>query len=245
MRRRGGLAAVLAAVGLMSCAPAGGEEATSAVRELLAALDRGDGDAACERLSEAGVAELLLIAVEQRVETRGLRPERPGVCARVAARLGAGADLAALRRAPILRTLVEGDQATVQTAAGAYEAEEVAGRWTIARMAPVAQALRRGDLGASPVLLAIAQPRFTAPALGETLAHRTTEATIEVTGTIHPPQARLRAQPLQGATVEEAVAADGRLRVRLRLRPGPNDVLLHAAAPGREATTLGLRVVRE
>jgi hypothetical protein len=217
VRGRGGLTAVLAALGLMSCAPAAGEGAAGAVRELLAALDRGDGAAACERLSEAGVAELLLVAVEQRVETGGLRPERPGVCARVAERLASGADLAALRRAP----------------------------WTIARMAPVAQALRRGDPPASPVLLAVAQPRFTAPALGETLAHRTTEATIEVTGTIHPPQARLRAQPLQGATIEEAEAADGRLRVRLRLRPGPNDVLLHAAAPGREATTLGLRIVRE
>ncbi|HEV2774440.1 MAG TPA: hypothetical protein VGV90_02505 [Solirubrobacteraceae bacterium] len=53
----------IAGVSIGGCRDADSARAVDAVREFVSALERTDGVAACHRLSEAGVSELLLAAV--------------------------------------------------------------------------------------------------------------------------------------------------------------------------------------
>jgi hypothetical protein len=237
------LSALLAA----GCGETDGERAVRAVREFVGALERADGRPACERLAEAGVSELLLAALRTGIPASGL--ESPGAdrCAIVARRLAEGASgLAELRRSPVTRTLVEGDRATVETRTGAYELEEGRdGHWRVARFEPVVRVLTGGSASERPVGLAVVRPRLREPALGPALAGRTDEESIELTGTLEPEGARLGVEPSPGTRAARVDASDGRFRVRLRLRPGRNEVVLVARAPGRATNELAVRLTRE
>ena len=248
MGRRSGLVALaLAALLAGGCRESEGKRAVQAVRGFVGALERADGHAACERLAEAGVSELLLAALRTGVPASGLEAPRADRCAIVARRLvDDAAGLGELRRSPVTRTLLEGDRATVETRAGAYEVEEERdGRWRVARFEPVVRVLTSGWASERPVGLAVVRPRLREPALGPALAGRTDEASIEVSGTLEPDDARLGVTASPGTRLVRVEARDGRFRVKLELRRGRNDVLLIARAPGRAATELAVRLTRE
>ncbi len=145
----------------------------------------------------------------------------------------------------VTRVLLEGDRATVETRAGAYEVEERDGRWQVARLEPVVRVLAGGPADEHPVGMTVVRPRLAEPALGPALAGRTDKASIELTGTLEPEDARLEAEPSPGTRVRRVEARDGRFRVELDLRPGRNEVLLRARAPGRAPTELAVRLTRE
>ena len=249
MGRRSALVTVVAAALTAGCGdrPSEGERAVQEVREFVGALERADGRAACERLAEAGVSELLLVALRGDVSTAGLEQPRDDRCAVIARRLAEGTSgLDELRRAPVTRTLIEGDRATVETEAGPYEAEEGRdGRWRVARFEPVARALAGRPASERPVGLVLVRPKLREPALGPAVAGRVKQASIELTGTLEPQDARLEATPSPGTRVGRVEARDGRFRVKLDLRRGPNEVLLTARAPGRAPTELAVRPTRE
>ncbi|MDP8909346.1 MAG: hypothetical protein M3N47_09585, partial [Chloroflexota bacterium] len=99
---------VLTALLLTSCGESEGGQVRRTVDEFTAALARGDGAAACERLAEAGVSELLLAAVRAYVPATGLEEPTVDRCAVIAERLAEDATgLAELRQVPTTRTLLE------------------------------------------------------------------------------------------------------------------------------------------
>ena len=233
MRRSPLLFVLVAALALGGCRDADEELAVGAVREFVGALERGDGRSACARLSEAGMSELLLTAVRARTLV-ALEDTGADRCAAVASGLARRAvGLAALRRSPVSAVRVEGDRATVETRAGAYEAEERDGRWLVGAFEPVAEALAGVPPPGEPVHLSVVRPRLTEPALGPVAAGRADDGVAELTGTLEPADAVLEARASGGTRVERVEARDGRFRVRLRLRRGHNDVVLTARAAGR------------
>ena len=241
-------AALLVVIALLAggCRDNEGERAERAVRELVGALERGDGRAACDRLSEAGISELLLAGIREGVPASGLEAPTADRCALVARRLAEGArGLGELRRAATTRVLLEGDRATVETRAGAYEVEERDGRWHVARLEPVVRVLTGGPADEHPVGITVVRPKLAEPALGPALAGRTDKASIELTGTLEPEDARLQIEPSPGTEVRRVEARDGRFRVELELQRGHNEVLLGARAPGRAPTELAVRLTRE
>ena len=240
------VATALTALLVTGCGQSEGGQVRQTVDEFTAALARGDGAAACERLAEAGVSELLLVAVRADVATTGLEEPRVDRCALIAERLAADATgLAELREAATARTLVEGDLATVETDAGAYELEEVEGRWRLTRFDPVSAVLAGGAAPVRPVGLTIARPELSEPALGPALAGRTRKETVELTATFEPDDARIRIEPSPGTRVRRFEADDGRVRAELDLRRGLNQILLSASAPGRSDTEIAIRITRE
>lgn len=244
--RRSACVALLLALAMGACTDADGDVAERTVREFVAALERGDGRAACERLGDAGTSELLLTALEVGTSADGLNTPGTDRCALLASRLASGEPaLAALARAPVIRTSVEGDRATVWTRAGAYEAEERDGRWLVSGFEPVARAVTGRPVSRPPVHLSVVRPKLREAALGPARAGRVKDEDVELSGTLDPPDADLDAEATRGASIERAEAGDGRFRVRLRLRPGPNDVLLTARAPGREPTERPVRLTLE
>ena len=235
----------LAAMG-SGCQPSDSSRAVDTVRDFITALQRADGRAACEQLAEAGISELLLAGVRSEVRPSGLGEPAADRCAIVAESLaGSAAGLGELRDSPVSRTLVEGDRATIETRAGAYEAEEVDGRWLLTRFDPVAEVLAGGSPPDHPVHLSVVRPRLREPALGATLAGRTDEESIELTGTLDPPDATLSIGEATGAEVERVEVRDGRFRVELGLSRGLNEVLLVAEAPSRSTTELAIDIERE
>ena len=246
MRRRAAALATLVAVVGAGCGEAGGERATEAVRGFVAALERGDGRAACDRLTERGIAELLLAAVRAGTRGEGLDAPAADRCALVAARLAARSDrLAGLRRSPVGVVRIEGDRATVETRAGAYELEERSGRWRLSRFAPVARVLTGEPAVGEPVHVAVVRPKLREPALGATLAGRADDEVAELSGTLDPADAGLKVQPSGATGVTSVEARDGRFRVRLELVRGHNLVVLTAHAPGRRRTELAVRLFLE
>jgi hypothetical protein len=247
MRRRSlALALAVLNVLLSGCRDPDTERAVDAVRGLTGALEREDGRAACEHLSEAGVSELLLAAVRVGIPPSGLEEPEADRCAIVASRLAAGeSDFARLRDSPVSATLLEGDRATVQTHAGSYEVEEVDGHWRVARLDPVVRLLTGGSHAERPVHLTVVRPRLSEPVLGPVVAGRSHDESIEIHGTLDPPDATLRAEASPGTGVSAVEAGDGRYRVVLDLGPGRNEALLVAEAPGRATTELVLRVERD
>lgn len=242
MRRRS--VAVLMTVALLAAAGCGeqrdGERAAETVDALVRALEEGRGPEACRRLSERGVSELLLAAVRDGTRVDPSPREEP--CAAVAERLAERATgLRELREAPVTRILVDGDRATVETERGAYEVEELEGRWRVSRLEPLAQALSGERPPERPVHLRVVRPKLEEPALGPAVAGRLDDTSTELGGTIAPDDARLRVETSPGVTAERVEAGDGRFRVKLRLRPGEHEVVLVGEAPGHETTT---RVVR-
>lgn len=235
---------VLVAATIGGCREDDSDRAVSAVREFVGALERGDGRAACDRLAEAGVSELLLAAVRARIDPSGL--DKPGAqrCAIVARRLADDATdlLSQLRRSPVTSTTIEGDLAVVRTHAGAYEAQEVDGRWRLARLDPVVAAVTPGAPARRPVHLTVVRPKLEQPALGAALAGPADDATVEVSGSLEPAGASLRAVGSSGARVERVEARDGRFRVSAVLQPGRNGLLLHADAPGRDPTDVSIEL---
>ena len=239
-------ALLVAALLAGGCRDGEGDRAARAVRDFVGALERADGRAACDRLTEAGVSELLLTGIRGGVEASGLEDPRADRCAIVAQRLAQDArGLDELRRAPRTRTLLEGDRATVQTRAGAVEVEERDGRWQVARFEPVVRVLTGGPAGEQPVGLAVVRPRLSEPALGPALAGRTDRRWIELTGTLEPHDAQVAVEPSRGTRVRRVEARDGRFRVELELRRGHNEVLLRARAPRRAPTEVAVRLTRE
>ena len=237
--------AVLAAAGA-GCREQDGDAAVTAVHEMIAAIDRGDGHAACDRLAEAGVSELLLAAVRAGERVEGLEAPEADPCALVAERLSAeGAALVTLREAPVSAVRVEGDRATVETHAGAYEVVERDGRWLVSGLAPVARVLAGEPPPRRPVHLTVVEPKLSEPAVGPALAGRADDDVAELQGTLVPEDAELEVRPLGETRVESVEAGDGRFRVRLKLRPGRNDVVLAASAPGNEPVERRVRLVLE
>ena len=236
----------LAAGSIGGCRDDDRTRAADAVREFVGALERADGAAACHRLAEAGVAELLLAAVRANVEAEGL--DAPGAehCAIVAARLASGVHdrLARLRLSPVTGVTVEGDTAAVRTDAGAYEAREVDGRWRVARCDPVIAVLTGSAPQRRPVHLTVVRPRLDEPALGAGLAGRTHEAEIEISGSLEPRDASVRVVRSLGAAVRRVEARDGRFRIRVALQRGANRLLLEASAPEREPIELSVKLTR-
>lgn len=235
------------AVSIGGCRDDDSTRAVDAVHEFLRALERADGAAACHRLAEAGVSELLLGAVRANVDAGGLDASGAEHCAIVAARLANGAQdrVAQLRRSPVTAVALEGDTAGVRTDAGAYEAREVDGRWRVARLDPVIAVLTGGSAPKRrPVHLTIVRPKLDEPALGAALAGRTDEAEIEISGAVEPGHASVRVVRAFGARVRSVVSRDGRLRIRVALRRGTNRLLLEASAPGREAIELAVKLTR-
>lgn len=236
----------LTALVLAGCRDGEGERVRRTVEDFNAALVRGDGLAACDQLAEAGVSELLLTALEA-----GLRPpdiDAPAVdrCAAIAGQLAADASgRSELRHLPINRTLLEGDRATVETDAGAYELEEVRGHWRLTRFEPAAAVLAGRPVPVLPVTLTVGRPELPEPALGKALAGRTRKETVELTATFAPPDARVEVDAAPGTRVKSLQARDGRLKAELELRRGRNEVLLSASAPGRADTELAVRLTRE
>lgn len=247
MKRRNRLAALaLSALVLAGCRESEGELARRTVDEFTAALVRGDGTAACDRLAEAGVSELLLAALQADLRTTGLDAPTVDRCAVIARDLAEDApELSRLRRAHITRTLLEGDVATVDTDAGAYELEEVRGRWRLTRFEPVAAVLAGRAAPVKPVFLTIVRPELPEPALGKALAGRTRDETVELTGTFAPADAGVTIDAAPGTRVRSSEVRDGRLRVEIELRRGHNEILLVASAPGRADTELAVRLTRE
>lgn len=237
---------VLTALVLAGCGESEGGQVRRTVDEFTAALARGDGAAACERLAEAGVSELLLAAVRADVPATGLEEPTVDRCAVIAERLAEDATgLPELRKVPTTRTLLEGDVATVETDAGSYELEEVGGRWRLTRFEPVAAVLAGEAAPVRPVGLTIARPELSEPALGPALAGRTRKETVELTATVEPEVARVRVEPSPGTRVRNLDVRDGRVRAELDLQRGRNEVLLTASAPGHTDTELAVRMTRE
>jgi hypothetical protein len=243
-RRETVLAVLLCALAAAGCRPAQSDRAAEATRAFLAALDRGDGAAVCERLTEAGVSELLLLALEHRVAFEPADARAPDTCARIAERLPVGG-VDILLRSPVSRVVLHGDRATVETEAGSYEAEERDGQWRVSRLNPVARALRGAGAPVPPVAVTVVSPDLTRPSLGPSVAGESTAAELELTGTVAPPAARVQARSLAGGSVERVAAGDGRFRIRLALRPGENSFALTATAPGREAAEIGVLIRRK
>jgi hypothetical protein len=233
------LLCVLAAAG---CRPAQSDRAVEATRAFLGGLARADGPAVCERLTEAGVSELLLLALEHRVPFAPADAPAPDTCARIAERLPVDG-VASMLRSPVSRVVLHGDKATVETEAGSYEAEERDGRWRVSRFDPVAQALR-GTVAPAPVALTVVRPDLERPSLGPSVAGETTDAELELTGTLAPATARLDVSSRAGGAVEEVAARDGRFSVRVPLRPGENLFVLTATAPGRDPSEIGVLIRR-
>ena len=114
MRPRIALLATVLAAGVAGCGEADGERAVESVRGFVAALERRDGQAACERLTERGMAELLLAALLARTAAHGLEGPATDRCALLARRLAAkNGGLARLRRARVRAVRIEGDRGTV------------------------------------------------------------------------------------------------------------------------------------
>ena len=243
MRRRAAALATLLAVAGAGCGEADGERAVEAVHRFVAALERGDGQMACDRLTDRGMAELLLAAVHTRTRTDGLDAPAANCCSLLAARLAARSGrLAGLRRSRVGAVRIEGDRATVETRAGAYELEERDGRWRLSRFAPVARVLAGEPAASEPVHLAVVRPKLREPALGATLAGRADDDVAELSGTLEPANAGLEEQSLGATRVTRVEARDGRFRVRLELARGHNVVVLTAHAPGRRRTALAVRL---
>ncbi|HEV2061046.1 MAG TPA: hypothetical protein VGR11_16970 [Solirubrobacteraceae bacterium] len=240
------LLVVLAGVMIGGCRDQDSEHAVETVKEFVGALERGDGRAACDRLAEAGVSELLLAAVRARVDPSGLDAPDAERCAIVARRLGDEADgrLSRLRDSAVTSTTVEGDLAVVRTHEGAYEVREVDGRWRLARLDPVVEALTPGAPKRRPVHLTVVRPKLEEPALGAALAGRVDDTIVEISGTLEPPDASLRVDASSGARVQRVEARDARFRIRAALRPGPNRLLLEADAPNRDPTELSIELTR-
>lgn len=241
------LVAALAALALGGCRGDDGERAIAAVHEFVGALQRGDGAAACDRLAEAGVSELLLAAVRARVDPSGLAAADAQRCAIVARRLASGAErrLSQARGSPVTGVVLEGDRATVRTDAGAYEAREVRGRWLLTRFEPVVAAVTARSPQRRPVHLTVVRPRLEEPALGATLAGRTSDATVEISGSLEPADASLRVVRSSGARVESVESRDGRFRIRAALSRGPNRLLLRADAPDRDPVEVAVELTRD
>ena len=237
------VALALGALGATACEDADDELAVDAVRGFVGALERGDGRAACERLSEAGVSELLLTALRAGTRADGLDPPSADRCAVIASRLGDGAEgLAELRRSPVSAVRVEGDRATVETRAGAYEAQERDGRWLVGALEPVARATTGSQAPGEPVHLSVVRPKLTEPALGPAVAGRTDDDVVELSGTLDPADATLTVRPSGGTRVTRVEARDGRFGVALELTRGRNEIVLAAAASGRERTERAIRL---
>lgn len=247
MKRRSRLATLaLAVLALAGCRESDAELARRTVDEFTAALVRGEGTAACDRLAEAGVSELLLVALQADLRETRLGATTVDRCAVIARELAEDApELSRIRDARVSRTLLEGDVATVETDAGAYELEEVHGRWRVTRFEPVAAVLAGLPAPVRPVSLTIARPELSEPALGKALAGHTRDETVELTGTFTPADARVTIEHAPGTRVHSAEVGDGRLRVELRLRRGHNQIRLLASAPGRADTELAVRLTRE
>lgn len=238
MRRSAALLA--SAVGLATaaagCRERDTEEATAAVRGFVAALERGDGRAACERLAEPGVADLFVTAIRAETSGDGLEAPDADRCALVAERLAANASapLAELRSAPVTAVRLEGDRATVETRAGSYELEERDGRWLVSGLEPVTRVLADGTVPREPVHLTLVRPRNREPAPGPAVAVRADDDVAEISGTLVPGDATLEARPSGATRVTKLEHGDGRFRVELALQRGVNEVVLSATAPGRE-----------
>ena len=236
----------LAAVLLTGCRESEEERVRRTVDEFTAALVSGEGAAACERLAEAGVAELLLAALRADMPAMVLDEPTVDKCAVIAKRLSEEATaLADLRQVGVTRTLLKGDLATVETEAGPYELEEVDGRWRLTRFDPAADVLSGRSAPVRPVSLSIARPELSEPALGRALAGRTDKDRLELTGSVDPEDARVRIEPSAGTRVKRAEVRDGRFRVELELQRGHNEVRLAASAPGHAETELAVRITRE
>jgi hypothetical protein len=236
----------MAAVAIGGCRADDTTRAADAVHGFLSALERADGAAACHRLAEAGVSELLLGAVRANVAAEGLGAPGAEHCAIIAARLASGVrdQVAQLRRSPVADVAVDGETATVRTDAGAYEAREVDGRWRVARLDPVLTVLAGGAPERRPVHLTIVRPRLDEPALGAALAGRTDEAQIEISGSVEPGDASVRVVRALGARLHSVVSRDGRFQIRVALRRGTNRLLLEASAPARETIELAVTLTR-
>lgn len=236
----------LAAVSIGACRDDDSTRAVDAVREFVSALQRKDGAAACRRLAEAGVSELLLAAVRANVDAEGL--DAPGAehCAIIATRLANGVQdrMAHLRRSPVTGVTVEGDTAAVRTDTGAYEARELDGRWRVERLDPVIAVLTGGAPKRRPVHLTIVRPKLDEPALGAGLAGRTDDADVELSGSLEPGDASVRVVRALGAGVRSVESRDGRFRIRVALQRGTSRLLLKASAPGREPVELSVKLTR-
>ena len=247
MRRHRGLIIIaVAAVSIGGCRDADSTRAVDAVHEFVSALERTDGAAACHRLAEAGISELLLAAVRANVEAEGLDAPGADRCAIVAARLANGVRdrLAALRRSRVTGVTVEGDTAAVRTDAGAYEAREVDGRWRVARLDPVIAVLTGGAPQRRPVHLTIVRPELDEAALGASLAGRSDDAEIEISGSLEPGDASVRVVSALGARVRSVESRDGRFRIRVTLQRGTNRLLLKVSAAEREPIELAVKLTR-
>ena len=247
MRRPSRLPAlVLLVLALVGCRESEGERARRTVESFIAALVRGDGSAACAHLGEAGVSELLLTALQADLDPIGLDAATVDRCALITRELAAEApELSRLRDVGVNRTLLEGDLATVETDAGAYELEESQGEWRLTSFAPVAAILSGRPAPLRPVSLAIARPELSEPALGPSVAGSTRDASLELTGTVAPANARVEVQSTSGTRVRSVDVRDGRFRLELELRRGSNEVVLAASAPGHADTALAVRLTRK
>ena len=102
MRRRSALLCAVALAGMLAgCRPSQSERATAAVHGFLDAVARGDGAAACDRLGEGGLSEVLLLALEEGVPVEADAARAPDTCARIVERLPGKEQAAAVRRAPV------------------------------------------------------------------------------------------------------------------------------------------------
>jgi hypothetical protein len=120
MRRSAALVVAVAVLAAGGCGRDDTQLAEQSVRGLIAAMERADGRAACDRLSQTGVSELLAAAVRRGTGAEPLDAADVDHCAVVAARVASGADgLERLRLSPVGDVSVEGDRATVRTQAGA------------------------------------------------------------------------------------------------------------------------------
>ena len=247
MRRARGLI-IIATVALTigGCRDDDSTRAVVAVHEFLSALERADGAAACHRLAEAGVSELLLGAVRANVDADGLDAPGAEQCGIIAARLANGVRdrVAQLRAAPVTSVSVEGDTATVRTDAGAYEAREVDGRWRLARLEPAIAVLTGSAPKRRPVHLTIIRPRLDAPALGAAVAGHADAADVEISGSLEPDDGSVRVIRAVGARVRSVEARDGRFRIGVALQRGTNRLLLAASAPARAPIELSVELTR-
>lgn len=237
---------VLAVPSIGGCQDDDSKRAIAAVGDFVGALAAGDEALACNRLAEAGVSELLLAAVRGRVDPSGL--DAPGAkrCEIVAQRLSDGAEsrLSELRRSPVTGVVLEGDRASVRTEEGAYEAEEVDGRWRLTRFDPVVAVLTPGSARRRPVHLTVVRPKLEEPSLGTSLSGRTEDATVDINGSIEPPDASLKVVRASGARVKSVQSRDARFRIRVALQRGRNRILMRADAPRRDPIELAVELSR-
>ena len=244
-RPRAMLLAALAAVSMGGCRDDDSERAIGAVEDFVGELAAMDGTLACNRLSEAGVSELLLASVRVRIDASGLDATGAKRCEIVERRVSRGAEgrLAELRRSAVTGVVLEGDRASVRTEAGAYEVEEVDGHWRLTRFDPVVSALTRGS-PSRLVHLTVVRPKLEEPALGPSLSGRTEDATTEIKGSIEPPDASLKVVRASGARVKSVHTRDGRFRIRVALQRGRNRLLIRADAPGRDPIEVSVELAR-